>query len=187
MIFNKRFLRFLLVFLGCFFFLYLGTVAWIGIAAPGKLYSPFVEKHLDYVSWIKHSLMAGTKFFLGIFGYDVISQPDFRVRIAGGKAVLIAMDCVGYGVYSFWIAYIVANPGRWIFKLSWILGGVLLLWFINVVRISLFLLAYNKGWPMPLGINHHTWFNIFAYVAIFCMMYFVEKKSKIFQSGNHAG
>lgn len=183
----RRFLKFLLTFVGLFLFLYFGTIAWIGIAAPGKFYSPFVEKYLDYVSWIKHSLMFGTKYLLGFFGFDIIAQPDFRVRVAGGRAVLIAMDCVGYGVYSFWVAYIVANPGKWLYKFYWVVGGVLLLWFINVVRISLFLLAVNKGWPMPFGIDHHTWFNIFAYLAIFAMMYFVEKKLKLYKSGNHAG
>lgn len=182
---DKKFLRFLITFLGVFLLLYFGTIAWIGIAAKGSYYNPIVDKYLDYVSGIKHSLMFGVKHLLGMFGYDVVTQPDFRVRLAGGKAVLIAMDCVGYGVYSFWIAYIVANPGSWIYKFRWVIGGVLLLWFINVVRISLFLLAVNKGWPMPLGINHHTWFNIFAYVAIFSMMYFVEKRSKIFQSGKN--
>jgi len=175
----------LLIFLGVFLLLYFGTIAWIGIAAKGGYYHPIVDKYLDYVSGIKHTLMFGVKHLLGIFGFEVVTQPDFRVRLAGGRAVLIAMDCVGYGVYSFWIAYIVAGPGSIMYKIRWIFGGVLLLWFINVVRISLFLLAINKGWPMPLGIDHHTWFNIFAYLAIFTMMFFVEQRSKIFFGNRH--
>lgn len=176
---ENKFLRFVIVFIGLFLILYFGTIAWIGIAAPGGFYSPFVEKYLDYVSWIKTSLALGVKGLLGIFGYDIIAQPDFRVRVAGGRAVLIAMDCVGYGVSSFWIAYIVANPGKLAYKLKWVIGGLLLLWLINVVRIALFLLSVNGGWPMPLGIDHHTWFNICAYIAIFIMMFFVERKSGV--------
>jgi exosortase/archaeosortase family protein len=93
------------------------------------------------------------------------------LRYGQGNAVIIAMSCVGYGVYSFWIAFVVANKGRLLKKLIWIICGVLALWLINVIRITLFLTAINKDWPMPLGIDHHTWFNIFAYSLIFLMIW----------------
>ena len=88
------------------------------------------------------------------------------------------MDCVGYGVYSFWVAFVVANSGSIGRKFTWIVFGVLGLWFINVIRITLFLLAVNKGWPMPLGWDHHTWFNIFAYLLIFSMIWWYDKTGK---------
>ncbi|HCF63679.1 MAG TPA: hypothetical protein DEU93_05525 [Chitinophagaceae bacterium] len=66
----------------------------------------------------------------------------------------------------------------WIKKGMWLIIGWGVLWIINVVRIGLLLIAYNKGWGMPLGIDHHTWFNIFAYGAIFFMMYLFERKGK---------
>lgn len=150
----------------------------IGIAAPGNLYSPFVEKYLDYVKWIKLSLMWATGTILSIFGISTYTLPDFVIRITDGRGVAIAMDCVGYGVYSFWIAFVVANKGRFWRKFLWIIFGVLALWFINVIRITLFLLAINKGWPMPLGLDHHTWFNIFAYLFIFIMIWWYDKTGK---------
>jgi len=42
--------------------------------------------------------------------------------------------------------------------------------------VSLLLVAINRKWAMPLGWDHHTWFNIVAYIAIFTMMYFFDKK-----------
>ena len=90
-------------------------------------------------------------------------------------ACIIAMDCVGYGVYSFWIAFVAANRGKFWKKTLWILLGVIVLWFINVIRITLFLVAINKGWPMPLGIDHHTWFNIVAYLMIFILIWLYDK------------
>jgi exosortase/archaeosortase family protein len=175
-IFDKKFLWFVASFLVLFALLYYGTIAMIGIAAPGGYYSPFVEHHLDYVSWIKKSLMAGVGWVLGMVGYDTVKQPDFVVRIAGKKGVLIAMDCVGYGVYSFWMAYVIANRGKWFNKMFWVLAGVLALWMINVVRISLFLVAVNKNQSMPLGIDHHTWFTLWAYGFIFLMIWWHNKK-----------
>jgi exosortase/archaeosortase family protein len=78
-------------------------------------------------------------------------------------------------VYSFWIAFVAANKGRVLKKTLWIVFGLLGLWLINVIRITLFLTAINKGWPMPLGIDHHTWFNIFAYLLIFLMIWFYDR------------
>ena len=169
---------YLLKFIGIFGLLYYGTLAWIGLAAPGNLYSPFVEKYLDYVAWIKHSLMWGASVILAAFGISTYTVPGFIIRITDGRGVLIAMDCVGYGVYSFWIAFVMANKGSVARKVKWIVGGVLGLWLINVIRITLFLLATNRGWPMPLGLDHHTWFNIFAYLLIFLMIWWYDKTSK---------
>ena len=150
----------------------------IGIAAPGNMYSPFVENYLDYVKWIKLSLIWATGFILSIFGISTYSVPDFIIRITDGRGVFIAMDCVGYGVYSFWIAFVAANKGKFWRKFTWIVLGVLSLWFINVIRITLFLLAVDRNWPMPLGLDHHTWFNIFAYLLIFIMIWWYDKTGK---------
>ncbi len=147
----------------------------IGLAAPVGWYSPFVEHHLDYVSWLKNSLTTGSKFILSLFSIPTYKEPGFVLRYPEGKAVIIAMDCVGYGVYSFWIAFVGANKGRMIKKIGWIFFGLLALWFINVVRITLVLVAINKGWPMPLGIDHHTWFTIFAYLLIFFMIWLYDR------------
>jgi hypothetical protein len=44
-----------------------------------------------------------------------------------------------------------------------------------VLRITLLILALNKNWGMPFGIDHHTWFNIISYLFIFVLIYFLEK------------
>jgi exosortase/archaeosortase family protein len=87
------------------------------------------------------------------------------------------MSCVGYGVYSFWIAFVAANQGTIYKKMRWIIVGIFLLWLINVLRITLLLVAVNNGWPMPLGIDHHTWFNIAAYLLIFIMIFKYDRTS----------
>ena len=168
--------RYIIKFLGIFALLYFGTKGVIALSAPGgDVYSPFVARYLDYVSAIKISLMRATAGILSVFGMGTHEEPGFLLRMNGGRGVIIAYSCVGYGVYSFWAAFVAANKGSVGRKAIWIIGGVLALWFINVVRITLFLLAINKGWPMPLGIDHHTWFNIVAYLLIFIMILWYDK------------
>lgn len=166
----------LFLFLYCMF--YFGTLAVIGFAAPGKYYSPFIQQHLDYVSWLKSSLLWGVKGLLGAFGYSVTFEPDFVARINKRNAVLIAYDCVGYGVYSFWLAYSLSSAISWKAKILAGVGGLMLLWMINVVRISFVLLAPYKGWPMPFGMDHHTLFNIVAYTVIIGMIILMQKIAK---------
>ncbi len=174
---NKSFIRFVVKFLLLFVIFYYGTIAWIGFAAPDGFYVPFIDHYLDYVSWIKISLMKGAAFIASLYGYSTAEEPNFLVRVVGARGVYIAYDCVGYGVYSFWAAFVIATTSTLAKKMFWLIGGILLLWLINVFRIGLFLVAINKGWAMPLGLDHHTWFNIFAYGAIFLMVYFFDKNT----------
>lgn len=162
-------------FAGIFCVLYYGTLAVIGLAAPGGLYITWVDQYLDYVGWLKYSLMQGTAGLLWLANIPTHFEPGYLVRITGGRGVYIAMSCVGFGVYSFWTAFVLANRGTIGKKLFWVITGLLLLWTINTIRITLFLTAINRGWAMPLGIDHHTWFNIFAYGLIFILMYVFGK------------
>lgn len=182
---QKYFWIYLLKFGTIFCFCYFGTLAMIGLAAPGGWYSPFVAKYLDYVSWIKHSLIWATGFILSVFNISTQKEPGFIISFTGGRGVIVAMSCVGYGVYSFWIAFVAANKGKFLKKFLWIFFGVLALWFINVLRITLFLTSINKGWPMPFGIDHHTWFNIFAYLLIFLMIWWYDKSFSKKLNENH--
>ncbi|MBC7938140.1 MAG: exosortase/archaeosortase family protein [Rhizobacter sp.] len=173
---DKKFIRFVVKFLLLFCAFYFGTLAVIGLAAPGRLYSPFIENYFDYVSWIKQSLLWSVGIISGWLGYETYTLPDYIIRVKTGGGVKIAMDCVGYGVYSFWAAYVIANDGRWVKKVLWVTGGLLLLWLVNSLRISLVLIAYHEKKPMPFGIDHHSWFNIVAYAFIFLMIWLYERK-----------
>jgi len=171
------FKQFTIKFLAVFAFLYFGTFFWIGFVTPGGYYNEFAAQHLDYISAIKTSLLIGTKTLLSFFDIQTVQFKNHIIRFVDGKGVRIAYDCVGYGVYSFWIAFVIANKSSFSRKLVWILIGLFMLWTIDVIRISLFLVAVNKHWKMPLGINHHDWFTIVAYLVIFLMIFAFDKNN----------
>ena len=113
---------------------------------------------------------------LSVFKIETYQLDPFIVRIKNGVGVRIAHGCVGYGVYSFWFAYVLANRYEIKRKIILIIFGLFVLWFINVIRISLLLIAMQNKWPMPLGWDHHTWFTIFSYGAILIFLFLSEKK-----------
>jgi exosortase/archaeosortase family protein len=182
---KNSFLQFILVFAAVFLICYFGALFITGLAVPGGMYSPFVEKYFNLSAWLRSSLIGGTKLFVAFFNIETIRTSDYVLSIPGYNGIRIVYSCLGFGVMSFWTAYIIATAAKKIKKISWLIIGLLLIWIINVIRISMVLLAGYKGWKFPLGLDHHTWFNIIAYLAIFIMMYFFEKNIK--KSNLHEG
>ncbi len=158
------------------FFLFHTFFEWsLGLSTPGGFYSETLSRYLDVVHGIKRSLIWGVRICLGSMGISTYEVDPYIVRIQGGLGVRIAHGCVGYGVYSCWMAFVIAYKCRWSFALPWLFFGLLALWLVNVIRISLLLYTYNKGESMPLGIDHHTWFNWVAYGLILVMMWAFQR------------
>jgi exosortase/archaeosortase family protein len=176
--FNKlpSYFRFIILFM----LFYWGTFVMIGLAAPGGMHFSFIEKYFNYVSWLRMSLLHGSKFFLSLFGHYAHLEPDFTLRLNGGKHIIIAFDCAGYGVLSFWLAYILSAPIPNVSqRIYWLIIGGFLLWFVNCLRISLYLLSRNGIAGIPFKMEHHLFYNIVSYLfiglLIFSHEYFLRK------------
>jgi exosortase/archaeosortase family protein len=175
---HKKTLVFLAKFLLGFSLLYYGTIAMIGLATPGNYYSPFIDHYFGYYRWLRNSLLYAARFVVAIAGFEAdIIQPNL-LKLQGGRGVKVGYDCLGYGVISFWLAFVFADNIGWKKMILWMAGGVLAFWIINVIRISLVFIAINKNWAMPLGWDHHTWFNIVTYALIAVMIFMYDKINK---------
>ena len=176
---DKGFGLYMLKFLSFFCIAYYGTIGLIGICTPGGYYVPFVQKYLDYVSLLRSLLLHSTKAMLSLFGYATYMPDIFSLRMRGGRGVHIGYDCIGYGVLIFWWAFVFANKGNWKNKILWIFGGSLLIWSINVIRVSMLLISINENRPLPFNLDHHTLFNIAAYAMIFVLIYFFDRMQRL--------
>lgn len=175
---DKKFIRFILLFCFTFLFFYFAALYVTGLAVPGGQFSPFVEKYFNVAGWLRTSLIQATKWVVGLFGIQSLRTNEYVLRIPGANGIRIVYSCLGFGVMSFWVAYIIATVAKFSSKIKWLCVGLIIIWIINVVRISMVLLSGNKGWKFPFGWDHHTWFNIVAYLSIFTLMYFFEKEIK---------
>lgn len=176
---NRVFLFYLFKFITSFCILYFGTIAFIGLASPRGYYFSFFDHYLNYVSWLRYSLLYGVKTLVSFTGLQVFSKNIYLIGIKNGNAIHIVYSCLGYGVMSFWTAFVIANTGDWKRKTMWMLFGLLLIWCINVSRLFLLLMASNNKWKMPFNINHHTLFNFMAYSCIFILIFFFDRSGKV--------
>lgn len=172
------FIKYLLKFLLTFCILYYGTIAMIGITSPGGYYSAFADQYLDYVSLLRWLLLHSAGNLLQLMGFDIYLKDVYTIKLQNGSGVHVGYDCIGYGVMIFWAAFIFANQLSVVRKIKWMLGGLLLIFVINVIRITLMLMAVNQHWKSPFNLDNHTWFNIAAYIAIFTMMWFFDRAQK---------
>jgi exosortase/archaeosortase family protein len=175
---NKPFVIYLVKFLFTFCALYYGTIAFIGIASPGGWYWHFGDQYLDYVAGLRYLLLHAASALLLLAGYDIYLKDEYSIRLVNGLGVHVGYDCIGYGVIFFWVAFILANKVPVKQKIGWLVVGVVVIFFVNVVRIALMLIAVNKKWPAVLGFDNHTWFNIVAYTVIFFMIYLFDQTAK---------
>ena len=175
---NRNFLIFLVKFTVVFLLCYFGTLAIIGLSAEeAGYYSPFVSKYLNYVDWVRGSLLHASKFLLDLFGVDTYLANEYNLRKVNGRGIFIVYECVGYGIMSFWTAFLVASSGSFKRKLLWWVAGIFIFWVLNICRLSLLLVATNKNWAIPFGWDHHTWFNLVAYTVILIMIYYFDKQA----------
>ena len=174
---NKNIFIYLIKFFAIFCIIYFGTVAVEGLSAPGNYYSQFIHDHLDYPSWLRVSLLNGSKYILKLAGYATVIPDNTHIQMLNGRSVQLIYACLGVGVMSFWMAFVLANRGGWARKTSWIIWGLVSIWLINIARISLFLIAVNKQKKMPFGLDNHSFFAIIAYIAVFVLIYFYDRSS----------
>lgn len=182
---NKTLTFYLLKFFASFCILYFGTLAFIGLASKGGYYLPFLDHYLNYISWLRYSLLYGVKILATVQGLELFNKNIYSIGIKNGSGLHIVYSCLGYGIMSFWAAFIIANTGKWKRKSKWMLTGFLLIWCINVLRLFLLLMSNNNKWKIPLNIDHHSLFNLTAYGCIFLLIFFFDRSGKRIKEGNY--
>ena len=163
---SQRFhtLQFLIIFLLLVFF-FLG---YVGIITPGgKGYSPFLEQHLNFPAWLTYIISQFAKGLLQLCGYDVYQKAPNNVTIHGSRGVTIIWACLGFGVMSYWVAFVSAHRVNWKYKLKWMAVGIGVINGINVLRIASIALANHYHWQAFKLVEPHFAFNIISYIAIF--------------------
>ena len=162
---NQRFN--VLTFLLLFGLLYSSYIAFIGIASPGgKWYSSFLDRYANVPAWLSYFISASAKGLLKVAGYNVHQKTPNNITIQGSPGVNIIWACLGFGVMSFWAAFVVAHKAAIRYKIKWLLAGFAFITALNIVRIASIALANHYGWNTYTSIEPHFLFNVVSYISI---------------------
>ncbi len=164
--------RFLFIFLILYYF----NLLFIGITGEGgKFYSAFLDQHLNYIRWLRESIIYCSSLILQLFNYDVIRMP-YHLKIINGVRVGVGYDCLGYGLMSLHIALALSYPFKYKIRRLYLFGGLAVIYIINCIRIAAVGVAFTEF--RNIKIDHHFIFNVIAYFVIFAMMVFAFRTNQ---------
>lgn len=110
---------------------------------------------------------------LELLGFRLIEQPLYNeairtMGIDGSHGVWIGDPCNGLTLFALFTGFIIAYPGPLIRKLIYIPIGIIIIHFMNVLRIvSLSVITLYA--PEYLEINHTYTFTILVYTCVFIL------------------
>jgi exosortase/archaeosortase family protein len=131
-------------------------------------------RNVDVYSLMANAIIYPSKYLLSSIGYETVLG-NRTIAIVGHRGVEIQGPCMGFDVFSVFIALIIAYPSRTtnFQKALFIVAGVLAIHILNVLRVSALLLKHTYSIKLP--INHHDLFNIVIYIFVFASFYFWTK------------
>lgn len=143
----------------------------------GKYYNEYVAQNLDYIQGLKNALIKPAVWIIKLFGFYAIHN-EMDVMVIDGPYLRVNYSCLGLGVMSFLVAFIIAFPAKLKSKINLFIVGMIMIYVLNVFRIAGLgiLLRIFKSQRNNFT-YHHEVFNIIVYIIIFILLYFWIKKN----------
>lgn len=129
-------------------------------------------------------IMTSAHWLLSVMGYNASLVYDttiyhygvFSLQIKGGVQTFIGFSCLGLGVSWVFACLIISSHGRAIAKTIFIISGILIIFILNVFRMSYLTWIGRDGTIFTnktvsffgiFKLDHHDLFNIFIYLVCF--------------------
>ncbi len=157
-------------------FLSLGLILYISWFA---LYEWWIHP----LQWVDKAVidntLASSQKILGWMGYAAEINGSRTMRIQGTPGLFIGDSCNGISLFALFSIFIIAFPGKIISKLFFIPAGIMVIYLLNVLRVSALAVIETYSYSMT-EFNHTYTFTIIIYACIFCMwLYWINKYSGI--------
>lgn len=170
--------RFSATFISLFLFFDLTCLALYGLSLPGNHYSQLVANYLNIVHGMRWLLLHASRFFLVLMGHPTVFN-ESQLLVAGHARLILNYNCLGFGVMSFFSAFVIAFPKPLSQKLVFLIGGLFAIQLLNVTRLILLALYWHK--TASYFTDPHTIFDIVVYLVvitgIYCWIRSTSKKN----------
>jgi exosortase/archaeosortase family protein len=161
--------RFIMIFLSLFVCFYYFNILFFGLTSQGNHYNAFLDQHFNYIRALRHLLLGTTGHVLNLLGYAAITS-DTELLVAGHGRIQLVYSCLGLGIMSFFIAFVIAYPKKLKTKLIFLISGLFCIQVLNITRFVLLALFWRN--TRGIILDHHTIFNIIIYIIIAISLYF---------------
>lgn len=162
--------KFIIVFLLLFVVFYYFNIYYFAVTTPtSRHYNAFIAEHLNYIKGLRLTLLAISTNLLNLMGFTTIHD-DYIMLVAGHGSIQVVYKCLGLGVMSFFAAFVIAYPKSVKAKIVFIIAGILVLQFLNVIRFMLLAVFWTKTGSTTL--DHHSIFNFVIYLIVAAALYF---------------
>lgn len=164
---NWPFVRFILIAMAIFLLWSLFTAFFV---TPGQ--------GIDY--WLVSTEGNLSSHLLNLLGYPtfiILKKTQCILFLQERRLIHISNSCNALSLIVLYIGFLLAYPGNVRNKIVFILSGSILIYFINIIRISALALIGLKA-PEWLDFNHHFTFTALVYSIVFILwVIFVNKFS----------
>ena len=161
------------VFRNPFFrFLFLAVLLY---ASWYAVYEFWLKPNSTLDEWVIAALVEHARFVFGVFGVQLQAVPadanlDNWIALQESVGVIVGAPCDGMALFALFSIFILAFPGPWKQKLWFIPAGILLVHFVNVLRVIALVVIVDAN-PAWLSFNHDYTFTILVYSFIFGLWY----------------
>ncbi len=114
-------------------------------------------------------IISQAESILQFSGYELLSpNPIYtgHMGIEDTSGVVIGNPCDGLSLFILFTSFLVVFSGKWWFKIIYILLGIGLIHFLNVLRVVALALIVKYS-PESLDFHHSYTFTLFIYSIIF--------------------
>lgn len=126
-------LRFAITFIILFLIFYYFNIGFFGITSPGNHYNAFLADKLDYITGLRWVLLHSSAEILNWLGYTT-KVNNYELLVVRHGIIRIVYTCLGLGVLSFFTAFTLAYPKPWKPKAIFLISGILVIEFFNIIR-----------------------------------------------------
>lgn len=127
------------------------------------------------MEWVDNAVIGNTlnlsQKILGWMGYVTETSGNRIMGIKGTPGLFIGDSCNGISLFALYSIFIIAFPGKIISKIIFIPAGILVIHFLNVLRVVVLAIVetYSYEWT---EFNHTYTFTLIIYGFIFMMWLF---------------
>jgi exosortase/archaeosortase family protein len=166
-------LRFVLLFVVLFAAFYYFNIYFFSVTSESSTHRiAFLANYLDYVRGLRFILLKSSAQILKWLGFPTITD-EYNLLVAGRGMIQLVYSCLGFGVMSFFSAFVLAYPKKWKPKIIFLFTGLFAIQLLNIIRFVVLALFWHP--QNNKIIDHHTIFNLFIYTVIAVSLYFWVK------------